>query len=365
MLPQRHDRCRLGGSPNPEIAHVAALSPDRRRSDRQPEADPADEGGGGLDAVLFDPLAGDRGGAGLPALRMSDVLEMPAAQRSAAVPLLGPPGGPHAPGAPAGRGFSPTSGPLFAFHKLEIRDYLAAVVIFCDEVKGKAALALSRDLDVQYKTAFVLAHKIREAMASEVKDLRLGGAGQHVEIDGCYVGGHVRPENRKVERKDLRLAENRSGRRQVVVVIRERALSGTSLGGTLPAVFASEDAAASFIRARVDRASTVHADEASAWNALHARFDTRRINHSVEYANDEVCTNQAESYFARLRRGEMGHHHRISGIYLVRYAREASWKEDHRRDSNGLQLRTVLVLVTRNGPSVDFCGYWQRSRPAA
>ena len=85
------------------------------------------------------------------------------------------------------RDFSPTSGTLFAFHKLEIRDYLAAVVIVCDE--GKAALA--RDLDVQYKTAFVLAHKIREAMASEVKDRRLGGAGRHVEIDGCYVGGHV------------------------------------------------------------------------------------------------------------------------------------------------------------------------------
>jgi hypothetical protein len=50
---------------------------------------------------------------------------------------------------------------------------------------------------------------------------------------------------------------------------------------------------------------------------------------------------------------------------LVRYAREASWKEDHRRDSNGLQGRTVLVLVTRNGSSIDFCGYWQRSRPAA
>jgi hypothetical protein len=210
-----------------------------------------------------------------------------------------------------------------------------------------------------------LAHKIREAMASEVKSLRLGGAGRHVEVDGCYVGGHVRPANRKEDRKDRRLAENRSGRRQVVVVIRERALSGTSLGGTLPAVFESEDAAAGFIRARVDRASTVHADESSAWNALHARFDTRRINHSVEYATDEACTNQAESYFSRLRRGEMGHHHRISGVYLVRYAREASWKEDHRRDSNGLQLRAVLVLVTRTGPSVDFCGYWQRSRQAA
>jgi hypothetical protein len=42
------------------------------------------------------------------------------------------------------RDFSPTSGTLFAFHKLEICDYLAAVAIFCDEVKGKAALALSR-----------------------------------------------------------------------------------------------------------------------------------------------------------------------------------------------------------------------------
>src|SRR3954454_4716474 len=91
MLSQRHDRCRLGGSPSPEIAHVAALSPDRRGADRQPEADPADGGGGGLDAVLFDPLAGDRGGASLPAVRLPDVLVLSAAQRSAAVPLLGLP----------------------------------------------------------------------------------------------------------------------------------------------------------------------------------------------------------------------------------------------------------------------------------
>jgi transposase-like protein len=35
--------------------------------------------------------------------------------------------------------FSPTSGTLFAHHKLPIRDYLAAVAIFCNEVKGKSA----------------------------------------------------------------------------------------------------------------------------------------------------------------------------------------------------------------------------------
>jgi transposase-like protein len=83
-----------------------------------------------------------------------------------------------------GADFSLTSGTLFAFRKLPIRTYLAAVVIFLNEVKGKSALALSRDLDVQYKTAFVLAHKIREAMASEMKGDAIGGAGRVVEIDG-------------------------------------------------------------------------------------------------------------------------------------------------------------------------------------
>jgi hypothetical protein len=47
--------------------------------------------------------------------------------------------------------FSLTSGTLFAHHKLPLQTYLAAVAIFCNEVKGKSALALSRDLDVQYK----------------------------------------------------------------------------------------------------------------------------------------------------------------------------------------------------------------------
>ena len=62
--------------------------------------------------------------------------------------------------------FSLTSGTLFAFHKLPLQTYLAAIAIFCNEVKGKSALALSRDLDVQYKTAFVLSHKLREAMST-------------------------------------------------------------------------------------------------------------------------------------------------------------------------------------------------------
>jgi transposase-like protein len=260
--------------------------------------------------------------------------------------------------------FSLTSGTLFACHKLPLRVYLAAIVIFVNEVKGKSALALSRDLGVQYKTAFVLAHKFREAMASESKGIRLGGAGRSVEVDGAYFGGHVRPQNRKADRVDRRLAENRTGKRQCVVVARERILDGTSVGRTIATVFKNEDAALDFIQARVDRASTVHADEAGAWNALHARFDARRVNHSVEYASDDACTNQAESFFSRIRRAEIGHHHHISGLYLSRYAKEAAWREDHRRDSNGMQFRATVSLVAANRPSVDFCGYWQRRRAA-
>ena len=79
--------------------------------------------------------------------------------------------------------FSVTSDTLFAWHKLPIKSYLMAIAMFCNEVKGKSMLAFSRDIDVQYKTAFVLAHKLREAMASSVKALRIGGEGRTAEID--------------------------------------------------------------------------------------------------------------------------------------------------------------------------------------
>ena len=63
------------------------------------------------------------------------------------------------------RDCSITSGTLFAWHKLPLRTCLLAAVVFCNEVKGRSRLAFSRVLDGQYKTAFVLAHKLREAMA--------------------------------------------------------------------------------------------------------------------------------------------------------------------------------------------------------
>ena len=73
--------------------------------------------------------------------------------------------------------------------------YLAAIAIFCNEVKGKSALALSRDLGVSYKCAFVLLHKLREAMAEELKGRTVGGEGKTAEVDGGYFGGYMKPAN--------------------------------------------------------------------------------------------------------------------------------------------------------------------------
>ena len=113
--------------------------------------------------------------------------------------------------------FSITAGTLFATHKLPLRCYLAAIAIFCNEVKGKSALALSRDLGVSYKCAFVLLHKLREAMAEELKGRVVGGEGKEAEIDGGYFGGYVKPANLKENRRDRRFARNQNGKRKVVV----------------------------------------------------------------------------------------------------------------------------------------------------
>jgi transposase-like protein len=250
--------------------------------------------------------------------------------------------------------FSITSGTLFASHKLPLRCYLAAIALFCNEVKGKSALALSRELSVSYKCAFVLLHKLREAMSAELKGRVIGGEGKVAEVDAGYFGGYVKPANLHTHRVDRRLYENKSGKRKAVIVIRERN------GNTLPAVFKSEKRALDFIRRRIAPGTIVNADESANWNELHSRFEMKRINHEEAYSLNGACTNWAEEFFSRMRRAEIGHHHHIAGAYLLRYAQEASWREDNRRLSNGEQMNRVAGLALASKPSVDFSGYWQR-----
>lgn len=251
-----------------------------------------------------------------------------------------------------GSQFSVTSGTIFASRKMDLRDILAAIAIFVNGAKGHSALQLSRDLDCQYKTAFVLSHKIREALAAEQAASELAG---EVEVDGAYFGGYVKPANRREDRVDRRRKVHQTGKRQVVVVARERG------GETLTHVAKTEADGVPFVMGVVNPGSTVHADEASHWDNLEARFLTKRINHSVEYSSAESCTNQAESFFSRLRRAEIGTHHRIAGRYLSAYAQEMAWREDNRRVSNGEQFLMATSSALAHPVSRRWKGYWQRA----
>ena len=248
--------------------------------------------------------------------------------------------------------FSVTSGTIFASRKMPIRDILLAIAIFVNGAKGHSALQLSRDLDCQYKTAFVLAHKIREAIGSRDRGATVSG---DVEIDGCYIGGYLKPANKVEHRVDRRRKEHRTGKRRVVIVARERD------GKTLTFVSQTEAEAVPELRARITFGSTVYADEARHWDELHSTYTTHRINHGLAYSDDGACTNQAESFFSRLRRAEIGTHHHISGAYLGAYASEMNWREDHRRMSNGEQYLLAANAALAHPVSRQWKGYWQRS----
>lgn len=249
------------------------------------------------------------------------------------------------------RQFSVTSGTIFASRKVTFVDLLGAICLFVNASKGLSAVQLSRDLDVQHKTAFVLMHKLREAMTAETREARLHG---EIEVDGAAFGGHVRPTNLREQRIDRRRLGNRSGKRRVVVVLRQHG------GRTLTRTFLREAQGVDFARERIEPGSIVSADETSHWDLLDPDFDMRRINHSEAYSRGGAHTNLAESYFSRLRRMIGGQHLRVEGRYLGAYAAHAAWLEDHRSESNGILADRLIGGALAAPVSRAWKGYWQR-----
>mgnify|MGYP002700185885 CR=1 FL=1 len=249
--------------------------------------------------------------------------------------------------------FSVTSGTIFASRKLDFVDLLAAICLFVTNSKGMSAVQFSRTLSVQYKTAWVMAHKLREAFGSETDNTELDG---EVEIDGAYFGGHIKPANEKTNRIDRRKAENQTGLRRVVIALRERH------GRTLPFVGKSEAEGVKIAHAVVEHGSMMFADEASHWDLLDTTFECGRINHSKRYSEmNGKHTNWVESYFSRLRRMVSGQHHFVSPKYLHQYATHAAWLEDHRMDCAKVLVERVLQNGLFSPVSREFKGYWQKA----
>lgn len=259
--------------------------------------------------------------------------------------------------------FSVTSGTIFAFHKLPLRVYLAAIAIYTNAVKGLSALQLGRDLGVQYKTAFVLAHKLRESLMEHRDESQLSG---EIHMDGCYVNGTIRPKNKKLERIDRRLAIHQKPSKRCVFVMRQKHQE-PSLGAakTLTFVLKGENQKdiGNLAGAFVKNGSVICADESNAYDRLHAKFETRRVNHSIEYrANDGTTNNLAESYLSRFRRMQYGQTHKFGNLYLANYANEAAYREDTRRWANGEIFKDIVTKCAHTRTNRNWCGYWQGNK---
>ena len=192
--------------------------------------------------------------------------------------------------------YTVTSGTIFASHKLELRDYLLATIIFVNAVKGISAFQMSRALGCQYKTAFVLIHKLRASLMdnNSLEDIKLSGV---VEMDGCYIG-KTKPANRKIDRVDLRLAQNSNPNKRCIMVARQRADEDSNfIGATATKTFITKSensyAINKIATTHITKNTTVHVDGAKGYDDLDAWFDVKVGDHSQAYiGEDGECSNQ-------------------------------------------------------------------------
>jgi len=282
------------------------------------------------------------------------------------------------------RQFSLTGGTFLHGHKLPLKKILLALLIFADGVKSMSALQWCRTLDMQYRTAYVIAMKLREGMMKENEARILEG---NVEGDAAYCDTVERKPNEKAvaekpaaqlvqadaETADGDVAPNAKRKRKCeppirrcVMVIRQR--STEARGGatrTVVAVIPAENGedVDRLFKKHVALGATVSTDQHPSYSMLSFYYDLLQVNHSERYSgpNGENI-NQAESFFARLRRMQIGQMHHFDE-HLLGYAVEAAWRDDYRRRGNGENAKAFLSLLL--GSDTDhkwrnFCRYTKR-----
>jgi transposase-like protein len=251
--------------------------------------------------------------------------------------------------------FTLTSGTLFSSRKIPLKRILIAIAMFADPAAGKTAISLRQPLRATYKTAFVLAHKLREAMALDAEGGLLTGS---VDVDGAEVGGYIKPKNVKKRRVDTRRSMYRSKKKQIVVVLKQR--GGRVKVGT----FKREVDAQSFVQSSVCPMAELNHDQGSGWADLRGYFKVNVINHSEAYWTPEAHTNNAESFFAQLRRLEHGTYTHIAGPYIANYAEELAWRQNNKRVDSLSKYKRLAAAATMVKES-SMRGYWQRHRKRA
>ena len=213
--------------------------------------------------------------------------------------------------------FTVTTGTCMHATKRPLQDWIYAIYSVLTARKGVSALQLSKELGVQYRTAWHMLHRIREACGRG--DFKLTNV---VEVDETYIGGK---ESNKHESKKLHAGRGAVGK-EAVVGLRER-------DGKVKAKHVERTNAATLIpmiEDAVEAGATVYTDDAAAYGALPTiinQYEHDTVAHSKgEYVRGEVHTNGIESVWAVLKRSITGTWHHVSPKHLGRYVNEATFR---------------------------------------
>ena len=208
--------------------------------------------------------------------------------------------------------FTVTTGTILHATKTPLQNWIVAIYSVMTARKGVSAMQLSKELGVQYRTAWYMLHRIREACASGV--FRLDNV---VEMDEVYIGGK---EANKHAHKKLRAGRGPVGK-EAVMGVRER--GGKTIARPVDTV--DGKTAVEFASTAVQGGATVYTDESNIYNRIP--FSHAAVNHSGgEYVRGDVHTNGIESVWAVLQRAIHGTWHHVSPKHLHRYVNEAAMR---------------------------------------
>jgi transposase-like protein len=220
--------------------------------------------------------------------------------------------------------FTVTVGTVFERSKIPLSKWWLAMHLMGSSKKGISAHQLMRNLGLgSYRTAWFMAHRIREAM-KDINPAPMGGHGKYVEADSSYIGG--REKNKHVGKRNRK---NIGGAgKQTVHTLVER--GGAARSEHIANV--SGETLRPIVVKHVSRKSILMTDTGGEYMALGKEFARHEaVDHSKdEYVRAEAHSNTVEGYFAILKRGVIGTFHHISKAHLHRYLTEFDFRYTRR-----------------------------------
>lgn len=250
--------------------------------------------------------------------------------------------------------------------KRSLKHILAACLSFVNGVLGAAALRQRREIKNSYKTPFVFQHRIRAAIETMNERQMADGPFMEgeVEVDGMFVTGHrVKQKNPITDDQEMeKFFDEYRKTHTALVVVRERKSEGSDVPGRVRTIHVQKEGdAIPFLRRVIKPRTTVHTDFSTQYLPIRMFFDHKRVNHSKTYKDGDNCTNQAESFFARVNAAKEGVYRSWRKKYVGWYGAELAWREENARIPNGDQVDLILKALLQIGRS-PVAGYWQQHK---